>query len=56
MQNHPQKRLWDKHFWDFVIWPKFEEPFYTPKKDLITPVHEALKILCAPTAIIYFNT
>ena len=56
MQNHPQKRLWDKHFWDFVIWPKFEEPFYTPKRGLITPVHEALKILCAPTAIIYLNT
>ena len=46
MQNHPKKRLRDKHVWDFVIWPKFEEPFYTPKRGLITPVHEALKILC----------
>ena len=27
---------------------KFEEPFYTPKRGLITPVHEAPKILCYP--------
>ena len=38
------KRPRDKHFWDFVIWPKLEEPFYTPKRALITPVQEALKI------------